>query len=251
MLDTRDWCDVNSDEEFCIPELPPLPRINFAIPAEDHSSVKEEKSSRLTLISPVNPERFRFDFSKESSPKSKCEKTGGYVCFVGKFPNHTSIADIKSFVRSKGIIFTEVRMGPKKKPNANAFGYVDLPTRNDYEKLLAFDGTQYRGRAIRVDHATRKDTTKVSRPRKSRTRKDVYTPMSDVAPRQTKSYKRRSHCPKKADIYKKKTSTRFERFKTLRSKKTGTRNKQKYRKESKNSASALKSKGSVEAFRRK
>lgn len=248
MLDTRDWCDVDSDEEFCIPELPPLPTIQFTIPVKDHSAVKEEQSSRLTMISPVNPQRFRF--SKESSPKSKSDKADVYVCFVGKLPNQTSIADIRSFVKSKGISFTEVRMGPKKRPNANAFGYVDLPTRKDYGKLLALDGTQYRGRAIRVDHATRKESTKVSRPKKF-PRRDVYTPMPGVSPRQTKLYDRRSQGLKKADIYTKKASTRFQRIKTLRSQKTGTRSKQKYRKESKSSAPALKSKRFVEAFGRK
>jgi len=251
MLDTRDWCDVDSDEEFCIPELPPLPMIEIVIPTADHSTVKEEQSTRLaTFINPVNPQRFRFDFSNESSPKSKSEKAGGYVCFVGKFPNHTSITDIRSFVKSKGISFTDVRMGPKKKPNANAFGYVDLPTRKDYDKLLALDGTQYRGRAIRVDHATRKETTKVSRPKKFQVRRETYTPTSAVAPRQAKSYDRRGHGLKKADIHTKKTSARFQRFKTLRSQKTGTRNKQKYRKELKSSAPA-KSKRFVEAFGRK
>jgi len=251
MLDNRDWCDVDSDEDFCIPELPPLPMIEIVIPTADHSTVKEEHSSRLaTLTSHVNTERFRFDFSKESSPKNRSEKEGGYVCFVGKFPNHTSISDLKSFVRSKGISFTDVRMGPKKKPNANAFGYVDIPTRNDYEKLLALDGTEYRGRAIRVDHATRRETPKASRPKKFQARREVYTPTSVAAPRQTKSYDRRGQSLKRADVHTKKTSDRFQRFKTLRSQKTGTRNKQKYRKESKSAAPA-KSKRFVEAFGRK
>jgi len=141
-------------------------------------------------------------------------------------------------------------MGPKKKPNANAFGYVDLPTRNDYEKLLALDGTQYKGRSIRVDHATPKETSsKASRTKKYQTRREVYTPTSILSHRQSKPYERRGNGLKKADVHTKKTSHRFQRFKTLRSQKTGTRNKQKYRKEQK--SSVPKNKRFVEAFGRK
>jgi len=47
-------------------------------------------------------------------------------------------------------------VGPKKKPNTNVFGYVDLPTKEDYDKLLALNRSLYRGRRIRIDHATPK-----------------------------------------------------------------------------------------------
>jgi len=253
MLDNRDWCDVDSDDDFCIPDLPPLPLVKSTFHVEDHGTVKEEQSPRLaSVVSPVNPGRFRFDFSKESSPKSKGDKAVGFVCFVGKFPNRTTLTDIKSFVKSKGINFTEIRMGPKKKPNANTFGYVDLPSRKDYEKLLALDGTQYQGRAIRVDHATRKETSsKASRMKKYQPRREVYTPTSIIAPRQSKPYVRRGHGLKKSDIHTKKTSARFQRFKTLRSQKTGTRNKQKYRKVNRRheqKSSAPKNKRFVEDF---
>jgi len=231
MVDTRDWCDVDSDEDFCIPELPPLPEmVQCQISIDPTSSAsKSEESPRI--VTPVNPQRFRLDPTKESSPKTKAKsvKTIDYVCFVGKFPNHTNIADLKGFLKSKGISFTGVRMGPKKKPNVNAFGYVDLPTRKDYEMLLSLDGTFYRGRAIRVDHATRKETTsRASRMKKARPRGRAFAPVSTPPLRQRKSYKRQEVL-KKADVKTKKTSFRFQRIKTQRSQKIGTRKKQKYR----------------------
>jgi len=252
MFDNRDWCDVDSDEEFCIPELPPLPLMKWQIPVKDIVTAKEEQSPKTpSLGSPKNHKRFRFDFCKESTPKSKSGKAG-FVCFIGKFPNHTNIGDLRSFVRSKGINFTDVRIGPKKRVNATTFGYVDLPTKEDYEKLLTFDGTLYRGRAIRVDHATRKEpSTKTPRKKKYKEQRELYTPTSRMAPRQTKSCNRRGHFLKKADVHPKKTGVRSQRFKSLRSQKTGTRSKQKYRKESKCSAPTLKGKRLIEAFSRK
>jgi len=228
MVDTRDWCDVDSDEDFCIPELPPLPElVQCQIFSEDRASV----SKTGQIVSRGNPQKFLFDHRKESSRKVKVKsvKSSDYVCFVGKFPNQTSIADLRSFVKSNGVCFTGVRMGPKKKPGVNAFGYVDLPTRKDYEKLLSLDGTYYRGRAIRVDHATRKETSRASRMKKVRPRSREHTPVSTPPLRQRKSY-RRQEVLKKADVQTKKTSARFQRFKTQRSQKVGTRKKQKYRK---------------------
>jgi len=228
MVDTRDWCDVDSDEDFCIPELPPLPEIvQYQIRTETTSSVtKTEPSSRS--VTPANPQRFQFDFTKESSSKTKKARSTGYVCFVGKFPHQTSINDLRSFVKSKGISFTDIRIGPKKKPNVNAFGYVDLPTRKDYEMLLSMDGTFYRGRAIRVDHATRKKTLSRGSRMKRRTRSNpsVSTPPLQ----QRKSYKLQEVL-KKTDMRPRKPKSRFSRYKTQRSPKTGTpRRKQKYRK---------------------
>jgi len=150
LFDDRDWCDVDSDEGYTIPELPPLPPVDLSYEAP---VVKEEE---VEFPRTVDPERFQFVFNKETVFENKRENLSGYVCFVGKFPSGTSARDLESFVSSKGIDFTEVRMGPKRKPNVNAFGYVDLPTKRDYELLLSFDGTEYRGRVIRVDHATRK-----------------------------------------------------------------------------------------------
>jgi len=238
MVDTRDWCDVDSDEDFCIPELPPLPEmVQCQLSIDATSSVsKTEESPRI--VTPLNPQRFRFDPTKESSPKTKAKsvKTIDYVCFMGKFPSHTSIADLKGFVKSKGISFTGVRMGPKKRPNVNAFGYVDLPTRKDYDMLLSLDGTFYRGRAIRVDHATRKETTsRASRMKKVQPRSREFAPVATPPSRQRKSYKRKEVL-KKADVKTKKTSSRFQRIKTQRSQKIGTRKKQKYRKVQKSSA---------------
>jgi len=231
MVDTRDWWDVDSDEDFCIPELPPLPEMvqcQTSIEATSSAS-KTEESPRI--VTPGNPERFRFDPIKESSHtnKAKSVKSVDYVCFVGKFPNNTSITDLKSFVKSKGINFTGVRMGPKKRPNVNAFGYVDLPTRKDYEALLSLDGTFYNGRAIRVDHATRRETTtRASKMKKVRQQTREFAPVSTPPLRQRKSYKRKEVL--------KKTNPRFQRIKPQRSQKISTRKKQKYRKVQKSSA---------------
>jgi len=231
MVDTRAWWDVDSDEDFCIPELPPLPEMvqcQTSIEATSSAS-KTEESPRI--VTPVNPGRFRFDPIKESSitNKAKNVKSVNYVCFVGKFPNNTSITDLKNFVKSKGINFTGVRMGPKKRPNVNAFGYVDLPTRKDYETLLSLDGTFYNGRAIRVDHATRRETTsRASKMKKVRQQAGEFAPVSTPPLRQRKSYKRKE--------VQKKTNPRFRRIKTQRGQKISTRKKQKYRKVQKSSA---------------
>jgi len=249
MFDTRDWCDVDSDEDFCIPELPPLPLMKLEVPLRD-TVTKNEHCQKTPSVVSKNHKRSRFDFYKESNPKSKSEKAD-YVCFIGKFPSQTNIVDLENFVKSKGINFTDVRIGPKKRPKANTFGYVDLPTKNDYEKLLAFDGTVYLGVTIRVDHATRRETsTKSPRPKKFKEQRDVYTPTSRISPRRTKSY-RRNVGWKKADVQTKKTNARFQRFKPLRSQKTGTRSKQKYRRDSKCSAPLLKGKRFMDAFERK
>jgi hypothetical protein len=228
MVDTRDWCDVDSDEDFCIPELPPLPEMVQCqiFPESPTPVIKREEISRI--VNHKNPWRFRIDNAKESSPKTKVKsvKSSEYVCFVGKFPNQTSISELKSFIKSNGISFTGIRLGPKKKPNVNAFGYVDLLTRQDYEKLLSLDGTLYRGRAIRVDHATKKDTSsKASRMKKLRPRNKEFEPVSTPPLRQRKAYKRRG-VVKKADVQRKKAGARFQRSKMQRNQKIGTRKKQ-------------------------
>jgi len=228
MVDTRDWCDVDSDEDFCIPELPPLPEMVQCqiFPVSPAPVIKSEEIPRI--VKNKNPWRFRFDHAKESSPKSKLKsvKSSEYVCFVGKFPNQTSIGELRRFVKSNGISFTGIRLGPKKKPNVNAFGYVDLLTRQDYEKLLSLDGTFYRGRAIRVDHATKKDTSsRTSRMKKVRPRNKEFEPVSTPPARQKKAYKRRG-VVKEADLQRKKAGARFQRSKTQRNQKMGTRKKQ-------------------------
>jgi len=232
MVDTRDWCDVDSDEDFCIPELPPLPEmVQCQLFIESPTPVIKREEIRR-IVSKRNPQRFRFDHMKESSTKTKVKsvKSIEYVCFVGKFPNQTSIGELKSFVKSNGISFTGIRLGPKKKPNVNAFGYVDLLTRKDYEKLLSLDGTFYRGRPIRVDHATKKETTsRASRMKKVRPRNREFAPVPNPPLRQRRSYKRREVL-KKADVQRKKTSARFQRSRMKRNQKIGTRKKQKYSK---------------------
>jgi hypothetical protein len=250
MLDTRDWCDVDSNEEFCIPELPPLPLLNWQMPVNDSATAKEEESPKIpSLIPTAKNQRFRSEFRKGSYPKAK-SREAGYVCFVGKFPNQTGIVDLKSFIESKGIKFTDVRIGPKKKPNANTFGYVDLPTRHDYEKLLSLDGTDYKGRAIRVDHATRKETS-IKTPRKKKFQARRENSPTSKTPRQTKSYDSRGRSLKKTDISTPKNRARFQRLKTPGSQKTGSSNKQKYRKKARRTLSGSKGKRSTEAFRRK
>jgi len=250
MLDTRDWCDVDSNEEFCIPELPPLPILKWQIPEDGTSTEKEERDQGILSQISENPQRFRFDFSKEGSPKSRSE-IADYICFIGKFPNRTNIADLENFVRSNGVNFTDVRIGPKKNPNANTFGYVDLPTRHDYEKLLSLDGIEYKGRSIRVDHATRKDNAARTPVRwKFQARREVYGRSSSSA-RRTKSSERSSRGLKNTDAKTTKNIGRFHRMKTLRAQKTGTRNKNKYRKKLKSSVSELKSKRLTEALRQK
>jgi len=249
MLDTRDWCDVDSNEEFCIPELPPLPILKWQIPEDGTSIDKEERDQGILSAISENPQRFRFDFSKEGSPKSRND-IADYVCFVGKFPNRTSIADLEKFVRSNGVNFTDVRIGPKKNPNANTFGYVDLPTRHDYAKLLSLDGIEYKGRSIRVDHATRKDTAARTPRRWKFQAREIHRRSSSSA-RRTKSSDRSSRGLKKIDAKTTKNIGRFQRTKTFRAQKTGTRNKNTYRKKLKSSVAELKSRRLTEALRQK
>jgi len=235
VIDTRDWCDVDSDEDFCIPELPPLPElVKFEWVKEDPPLFTLTKQTPK-VVSPAKPFRFRKDI-KDRSPKPKSAKSSDYVCFVGKFPNQTTIADLRSFVKSKGISFTDIRLGPKKKPNVNAFGYVDLPTRQDYDMLLSLDGALYRGRTIRVDHATRKVTSSRSaRLKRELPRNGEFAQISTPPLKQRKSY-RRQEVQGKEDVYSKKTRARAQRLKTVRSQNTGIRRKQKYGKVKKNSA---------------
>lgn len=129
-------------------------------------------------------------------------------------------------------------MGPKKKPNVNAFGYVDLPTKKDYDMLLSLDGTFHKGRAIRVDHATR-NSRKAPSSRSARVKRELpgsgdLAPNSTPPLKQRKSYKRKE-LSKKQDVHTKKTKARCQRYKTARGQKTGARRKQKYGKVQKSS----------------
>jgi len=228
LIDTRDWCDVDSDEDFCIPELPPLPEL---VPLElvTEASPLHTKTEQTTeIVTPTNPQRFRVDWHKIRHPKPKTVKSKDYVCFVGKFPNKTTIADLRSFVESKGISYTDIRLGPKKKPNVNSFGYVDLPTKKDYDMLLSQDGTYYKGRAIRVDHATRnsrKATSKSERVKRELSGGGDLAPNSTPPLKQRKSYERRELW-KKPDVHTSKTKVRCQRYNSVR----GTRRRQKYSK---------------------
>jgi len=237
LFDDRDWCDVDSDEDYSIPELPPLPpdEMSCETPVVETPVVKEEVLEYQRVVTPINAQRFQFNFNKGSSPENRSDKQTGYVCFVGKFPSATNILDLKNFVKSNGISFTDVRMGPKKNPNVNVFGYVDVPTRKDYNLLLSLDGTLYRDRAIRVDHATRKEkSSKTLRKKKARTKKEDKK--SNL--RKAKPYNQPAMMK---DLPSKKSSSQFQRFSSFRNRKTSTRKKQKYRKEKQNSGVKKKS----------
>jgi len=189
------WCDVDSDEEFSIPLLPPLPLVEM-LSFTGAGVRKEEQSQSITLSETSEPsssapgsrrnsvddgcariasDRFRIRFDHVASNlKSKkipsnrgCSKgkfstplksknVPKYVCYIGKFPKVTTIDDLRSFLKSNEIHFTGIRLGPKKNPHATTFGHVDLPTKKDYDKLLALDASKYRTRKIRIDRATRK-----------------------------------------------------------------------------------------------
>jgi len=141
-------------------------------------------------------------------------------------------------VESKGISYTDIRLGPKKKPNVNSFGYVDLPTRKDYDMLLSLDGTYYKGRAIRVDHATR-NSRKATSSKSDRVKRELpgsgdLAPNSTPPLKQRKSYKRRELL-KKQDVHTSKTKARCQRYNSVRGQKIGTRRKQKYSKVQKSS----------------
>jgi len=188
------WYDVDSDEEFSIPFLPPLPAVEIlCFPGtsvekeKQFSTVTLSETSELSSSAPGSSQnavecvqdasdRFRIQFdqvasslkSRKTATNSRCfnakfsehsknKTVPKYVCFIGKFPKLTTIDDFKSFVKSNGINFTEIRVGPKKNKNATTFGYVDLPTKRDYNKLLALDGSFYKRRKIRIDRATRKE----------------------------------------------------------------------------------------------
>lgn len=202
MLDNNiDWCDIDSDEEYCIPHLPPLPLVELkcfsrastgkeqletvcssgTVSEISEPSCSSAGGSRRNFADEVcghkAPDRVRSLIDRVESnlkikkasrygcavgtfPKPtvlKNKKTPGWVCFIGKFPKLTTIDDMISFLKSNEIIFTEIRMGKKRKPSNNTFGYADLPTKNDYDKLLALDGSLYKGRRIRIDHANPKE----------------------------------------------------------------------------------------------
>jgi len=115
---------------------------------------------KINLKSKKTP---KYDCVVGKFPKTNCLKNKtkpGWVCFIGKFPKLTTIDDMISFVKSTGINFTEIRMG-KRNPKKTAFGYVDLPTKKDYDELLTLDGSLYKGRRIRVDRANRKNYRKL------------------------------------------------------------------------------------------
>jgi hypothetical protein len=190
------WYDVDSDEDFCIPLLPPLPLVEM-MSFNDVGAKNEEQSPSVTLSETSEPsssaagsrrnseddecvriasDRFRIRFdhvedtlkSKKMAPnrgcsKRKCSTTlkrksaPKYVCFFGKFPKVTTTDDLRSFLKSNEINFAGIRLGRKKNPNLTTFGYVDLPTEKDYDKLLALDGSMYGRRKIRIDHATSKE----------------------------------------------------------------------------------------------
>jgi hypothetical protein len=236
MLDNNiDWCDVDSDEEYCIPLLPPLPLVDLlCFPQADakkvelratrssgtssgtsetssstagsrQTSADEAHGHKTSDRQPSYNDRVETNLKiKKTSvvgkfprPASlKNEKTTEWVCFIGKFPKLTTIDDMISFVKSTGINFTEIRMGPKKniKKIKNAFGYVDLPTKNDFDKLLTLDGTLYEGRKIRVDRANHKKSATHRMVLNAKNRKTQITrkrKQTDVSASRSRTYQQK------------------------------------------------------------
>lgn len=148
---------------------------NGGTSASEHSSSAAGSGNEIENEEPTTPDennpegidamksdRFRV-FDDQDSPRKPTtpHKTPPFVCFIGNFPSNCSMSDLRDFIISKQVAFTEIRMGPKKKHKSNGhvsmgFGYVDLATRADYEKLLKDDGCMYKSRKIRIDHATQK-----------------------------------------------------------------------------------------------
>lgn len=155
----ENWCDVNSDDELGlagIPELPPLlPLLDFASApvSPEKSGILEDGST--TSAGGSAPENADDNGSPKAEPRiAPVNPDTPKVCFIGNFPPTATIEDFREFIDLKGINVTEIRMGPRKKQNSNGFGYVDLASQEDYEKLLADDGCMYQGRKIRIDMAT-------------------------------------------------------------------------------------------------
>jgi len=140
--------------------------------------------------------RFCFDDAAVMRKQQKRALGDPIVCFIGNFPPNTSLQDLKDFVKSKGIVFTEIRLGPKKRPNSNGFGYVDLVSEEDQEKLLLHDGTEFRGRKIRIDQATKKpaatSSKKKSTPRRLQAR-NQYKNHKSVLSRKNANVKYPNH----------------------------------------------------------
>jgi len=204
MFGDMNWCDVNSDDELGlegIPELPPLmPLLDVAsapvtpeksgAQEEDGSTtstggsaVEDNDTSRLDEIrnAPVkSSSRFRFEKDDDVSPGRSSPSNAPKVCFIGNFPPTATLEDFREFIDLKGINVTEIRVGPRKKQNSNGFGYVDLASDEDFEKLLADDGCTYLGRKIRIDTATPHKKTKPSFVRKNNgsmnSRKSAHQP---------------------------------------------------------------------------
>jgi len=200
MFDNIDWCDVDSGDEFCIPDLPPLPPIKSL--SFQSAVIEKEEQQPLTSVTQSETSEQTSSaagYSQGSTEKERIKKISNgfvhrkrakkgtkmpkYVCFVGKFPQQTTAAEMKQFVRSNGINFTKVRLGPKRKRNAFTFGYVELPSKKDYSKLMGLNGAVYRGRMVRIDRATPKghsqkgkkeQTQKVNKT--TRNQQSVYQP---------------------------------------------------------------------------
>lgn len=98
------------------------------------------------------------DQTKIADDQTMRRRANGYVCYMGQLPSQTSISDVRNFVHSKGVNFTNVLMGPgsRKFINPDSFCWVEAASRKDYEKLLALNGTNYRGGIIRIEHAVKK-----------------------------------------------------------------------------------------------
>lgn len=146
-----------------MPELPPILEPAFSAPVSPEKSATRESEESSTAGSAV-------DDNQDDSPKDKTRsfasrsrfRFGDFkstpnqpkTCFIGQMPPNFSVEDFRTFVELKGVSVTEIRLGPRKKTNSISFGYVDLASDADFQKLLAEDGTMYQGRKIRIDQAT-------------------------------------------------------------------------------------------------
>lgn len=162
----ENWIDVDEDLGLDgIPELPPLQfEPAFSAPVSPEKSATQETEISSAAGSAVEVDnspkansgvarssRFRFKNTKETTTYNQPNQPK--VCFIGNFAPGATLEDFRQFLDLKGIQTTEIRLGPRKKLRVS-FGYCDLATEADFQKLLAEDGTMYLGRKIRIDQAT-------------------------------------------------------------------------------------------------
>jgi len=78
-------------------------------------------------------------------------RTESFVCCIGQLPKRINLPNFRFFLDFNGIKFTTVELAPKNDTDEDSFGWVDAASKKDYEKVLALNGSQYRGRSIKVN----------------------------------------------------------------------------------------------------